>query len=93
MHTYIYIHIHTHTYIYAVKLLYGPSLAVLDIIIWAKWTLLLGQVCFEPIFIVALRICCTLNYQFVFWEGDQLSGNVIIVFGVQTCVVILISLF
>ena len=64
--TYIYI------YIYAVKLLSGPSVGFLNVIIWSKLgffnVIIWSKFVFKPIKIVVSRdLVCTLSYHFVFF--------------------------
>ena len=65
----VYIHISMH----AVKLLSGPSLAILDVIIWAKWVLLSGPSLFFSLFYSVSSDVCTLNYHW-FW-GTNYQAN------------------
>ena len=64
------------------KWLSGPSLAILDVSVWESGRYYLGQVCFQPIFIVVSSDFCTLMLCF-FWGGGgggpvirQFSKNV-----------------
>ena len=62
------------------KLLSGPSLGFLHVIIWSKLgflnVIIWSKFVFLPIKIVVSRdLVCTLSYHFVFFFCAQLSGN------------------
>ena len=62
------------------KLLSGPSLGVLNVIIWSKLGFLKVIIWSKFVFlaykkVVSRYLVCTLSYHFVFFFGAQLSGN------------------
>ena len=68
--------IYIYIYIYAVKLLSGPSLATLRVIIWAKRGLLSGpSLFFSPLFIVVTGDLLQTQLSFCVFVGAQLSAN------------------